>query len=178
MKELNTFTITIDHVPEECLKDVTKQMMRVLKHLIVLKNISYKRRKDARYAINPSQDYLSRRLGIERSYVSKCLKRLEILGLITIKRSRKACGKYFLNKYNIGSKIKQVVKSLCEGRRKLFSNRVPKSEQVVKPLRDNYYFKEFVSSFKLAPRKIINKSVTFNRKQLSFSERLDLIWKK
>jgi len=49
--------------------------------------------------INPSEEWLAKRIGVSRIWISKCLRRLEKKKLIHIKRRRKENGKFYVNIY-------------------------------------------------------------------------------
>lgn len=161
MTKRKRFVITIDHVPADKLKEVTKTSMVILKHLLMLKNMNYRRTGDTRKTIKPSEKYLSEKLGINRSYISKCLKKLESLGLIVVKRTRTRFGRFWLNQYNIGKSILQVVRSMCDKANNIWVNRVPKKEQVVKPIKDSFGYQMFLEGC----REIFNKKEPTKERQ-------------
>jgi len=53
--------------------------------------------------INPSEEWLAKRLGVSRIWISKCLRRLEKKKLIHIKRRRKKDGKFYVNIYMLAN---------------------------------------------------------------------------
>ncbi|MGB9892754.1 hypothetical protein, partial [Thermodesulfovibrio yellowstonii] len=56
-----------------------------------------------------SQNWLAKRLGKSREWVSKCLRRLEAYGFIEITRRKKPDGTWATNIYKIGQKFLQIL---------------------------------------------------------------------
>lgn len=115
MSDFREFNHTIDHIPEDVLKRLSRGCILVAKCVFGLQSVKNKKAGRHDVYVNPCQQYIAARTGLSRQHVSRCFLKLEVEGVFFIKRVRSLSGKFRVNWYRLGQEVIKLTNRLVKG---------------------------------------------------------------
>ena len=105
MEKDKMFIVTIAHIPQEDLMKLSAGCIRVADAIFRINAVRRKATSHYNCWIHPSRKHLSVVTGLCETYVSRCVSKLERLGIIQVSRSKKRNGHWRINWYQVGERV-------------------------------------------------------------------------
>lgn len=115
MSDDKMFIVSIAHIPAEDLRNMNRGDILVADAIFRVN--AFRRKLIKRYNcwVKPSQKYLANATGLHPTYISRCVCKLEKMGIIEVSRSKRRDGKWRLNYYQIGERVVNLCNRVVRG---------------------------------------------------------------
>lgn len=121
--------VRIVTLPADLRRQLTATEFNIIYLILDLSRITSVRSPSGAVYCYPSQKYIGRKIGRSREWISKCLQRLEDLGLVIITHRRKERGHWKTNLYRLGWQLTKILYG-CKAAVKALLDRVKSSSHI------------------------------------------------
>ncbi|MGR3319640.1 MAG: hypothetical protein ACUZ8O_14325 [Candidatus Anammoxibacter sp.] len=109
------FIVTIAHIPAEDLRNMNRGDILVADAIFRINAVRRKVVGCYNCWVHPSQKYLVEATGLCRTYISRCICKLESMGILQVARKKRRNGKWCVNWYQVGERVVDLCNRIVKG---------------------------------------------------------------